>query len=128
MPPFEMPIKQRAAKARNPVRRRATTFRLDPVLQESLALLSMVLKKPLNRLVNEAVEGYLAKRSAEVESDLQRILDRVKAARRRDPKFEYAIDATIDAEARFAAEDPAEGTADLKAGPAQLAVHRLIRR
>jgi predicted DNA-binding protein len=123
-----MAVKQRPSKNRSPTRRRATTFRLDPKLQENLTLLSQVLKKPLNSLVNEAVRGYLEKRSAEVESDLQRILDRVKSSRRNDPKFEYAIDATVEAEARFAAEDPAEGRSDSTPGPAQIAVHRLIRR
>jgi predicted transcriptional regulator len=123
-----MAVKQHPIKSPGPARRKATTFRLDPELQENLSLLSEVLKKPINRLVNEAVKGYLEKRSAEVESDLQRVLDRVKASRRNDPKFEYAIDAAVEAEALFAAEDPAEGHAHPKAGPSQVAVHKLIRR
>lgn len=123
-----MAVKQIPTKNRRPAGRKATTFRLDPKLQENLVLLSHVLKKPLNRLVNEAVKGYLEKRSAEVESDLQRILDRVRASRLDDPKFEYAIDATVESEARFTAEDPAEGRAGPIPGPAQVAVHRLIRR
>ena len=46
--------------------RKATTLRLDPPLQKGLLLLQGVLKKPLNRLVNEAVQGFLQKRVAEL--------------------------------------------------------------
>ncbi len=92
-----------------------------------MALLSQILKKPLNRLVNEAVESFLERRSAEVESDLQQILDRVRATRRADPKFEAAIGTLVDAEATLGAEDPAEGRTQRNAGPVQTMVHQLLR-
>ena len=121
-----MATKPRPRKTPGVARRKATTFRLDPRLQNNLSLLGQVLKKPLNSLVNEAVAGYLDKRSAEVESDLQRILDRVKASRRADPHFDSAIDAFVDSEVRLGADDPAEGRTHPRSGPAQTLVHRLL--
>jgi hypothetical protein len=121
-----MATKRRRHKTPGVARRKATTFRLEPRLQENLSLLGQVLKKPLNSLVNEAVASYLEKRSAEVESDLQRILDRIKASRRADPHFDSAIDALVDSEARLANVDPAEGRIRPKAGPAQTLIHRLL--
>lgn len=116
--------KKRPGTAARP---KATTFRLDPPLQEGLVLLQGVLKQPLNRLVNEAVRGFIQKRTAEVESDLQQVLQRVKAYRRSDPKFEKAIAKFVDVEARFGSADPAEGRAEAGAGPAQAMVHKLLR-
>lgn len=121
-----MATKQHPLKSPGGARRTATTIRLDAQLQKNLALLGQVLKKPVNHLVNEAVKGYL-KRSAEVESDLQRILERVRASRRADPNFESAIAAVVDAEAKFGVEDPAEGHTQPSPGPAQTLVHHLIR-
>src|SRR6202162_2737490 len=79
--------------------RKSSTLRLDPPLQKGLLLLQGVLKKPLNRLVNEAVQGFLEKRVAEVESDLQQVLTRLRKYRRSDPNFEKAIAQFVDAEA-----------------------------
>lgn len=117
-------LRKQAAAAAQP---KATTFRLDPPLQEGLVLLQAVLKKPLNRLVNEAVQGFIEKRTAEVESDLQQVLMRVQAYRRSDPKFEKAIARIVDAEARLGSGDPAEGRAEANAGPAQAMVRKLLR-
>jgi predicted transcriptional regulator len=115
--------RKRAAAAVQP---KATTFRLDPPLQEGLMRLQVILKQPLNRLVNEAVRGFIQKRTAEVESDLQQILTRVKVYRRSDPKFKKAIAQFVDAEARFGSDDPAEGRAEASAGPAQAMVHKFL--
>jgi len=119
-------MKQRARKTPEPARRKATTFRLDPRLQSNLSMLSDILKTPLNRLVNEAVAGYLEKRTMQVESDLQAILDRVKAAREADPHFESAIRAFADAEASLGSEDPAEGRTQPSRGPAQALIHQML--
>jgi len=89
-------------------------------------MLSDILKTPLNRLVNEAVAGYLEKRTMQVESDLQAILDRVKAAREADPHFESAIRAFADAEASLGSEDPAEGRTQPSRGPAQALIHQML--
>ena len=106
---------------------KATTFRLDPAVQEGLVLLGQVLKMPLNRLVNEAVQGFIEKRSADVESDLKQILERVRTYRRADRNFEGAIAAFVNAEASLGSEDPVEGDTRPTAGPAQTMVHELLR-
>jgi hypothetical protein len=114
-----------------------TTFRLDPTLQAGLMVLAQVLKKPLNRLVNEAVQGFIEKRSHEVEADLKRTLERVRAARKKDPDFESAIARFAESEASMGSKDQVEGKAVERkptkgkkattAGPAQLMVHELLR-
>jgi hypothetical protein len=104
-----------------------TTIRLDPALQVGLTVLAQVLKKPLNRLVNEAVQGFIEKRSAEVEADLERTIKRLRASRKKDPDFESAIARFVEAEASLGKEDPAEGKRLSKVGPAQTMVHELVR-
>jgi predicted transcriptional regulator len=106
---------------------KATTYRLDPKLQEGLAMLGQILKRPLNRLVNEAVEAYLRTRSAEVEADLEQVLKRVRAYRTKDPDFETAIVAFAEAEAERGTEDPAEGRPQPQAGPAQSLVREVLK-
>lgn len=118
------PIKQRHRKRTT---RKATTLRLDSSLQAGLVLLGKVLKKPLNRLVNEAVRGFIEKRSAEVEADLEKTLRRLKAYRKLDPNFESAIAKFVDAEATLTGEDPVEGRQQPTAGPSQTMVHELLR-
>src|SRR5207245_1783290 len=59
--------------------RKATTVRLEPALITGLSLLQRVLKKPMNRMVNEAVRRYVERQSAEVETNLQKVLERVQA-------------------------------------------------
>lgn len=106
---------------------KATTLRLAAPLQEGLALLQGVSGKPMNRMVNEAVQAYLEKRSAEVAAELSQTLARVQAWRRSDPGFEQAIDSLVDAEARHAKADPVEGQAAKRAGPAQAEIQALLR-
>ena len=108
------------------VKPKATTFRLDPPVQQALLLLQAVLKKPMNRLVNEAMQGFIEKRSAELESDLLQILARVRRCRRSDPQFEKAIAEFVEAEASLGADDPVEGHTQRKAGPAQSMVRKLL--
>jgi len=107
---------------------KATTIRLDPIVMKGLALLRQVDRQPLNKLVNIALKNYLERRSAEVEADLQQIIERVRAYRRADPKFKQAWDAFADAEARHGHEDPVEGriVRAEAAGPAQTAVRALL--
>jgi len=88
--------------------RNATTFRLDPRLQQGLSLLGQIRRLPLNRMVNEAVGEYLESRSAAVEADLEETLHRVRAYRKADPN-EDAISRFAEAEAALAREDPAKG-------------------
>ena len=120
--------KTRATAAAATVKRKATTFRLDPGLQAGLAVLGQVLRKPLNQLViNEAVRGFIEKRSAEVEADLERTLERLKACREKDPRFESAIAQFVEAEASLGRDDPMEGKPRPTAGPTQTMVHELLR-
>ncbi len=107
--------------------RKATTLRLDAPLQEGLVLLQSILKRPINRLVNDAVRGYLDLRTAEVAAELEGILSRLRAYRRDDPGFGKTIARLVDEEARLGKLDPAEGrrTADL--GRAQTQIRRLLR-
>jgi hypothetical protein len=86
-----------------------------------------VLKKPLNRLVNEAVRGFIERRSADVEVDLERTLDRLKACRKKDPGFESAITQFVEAEASLGRDDPMAGRSRPTTGPAQTMVHDLLR-
>jgi predicted transcriptional regulator len=87
--------------------RKATTFRLDDDVQARLATLSKFLHQPMNRLVNEAVKHYVARRSRDVERELEESLANLRAYRELDPDFEQAIAAF--AKAEVSAEDPFEG-------------------
>jgi predicted transcriptional regulator len=120
-------ISGKSSDVRDTSLRKATTFRLDPALQAGLLVLGRVLKKPLNRLVNEAVQGFIEKRSAEVEADLERTLERLRACRKKDPRFESAIAQFVEAEASLGRDDPMEGRSRPAAGPAQTMVHELLR-
>jgi len=104
---------------------KATTFRIDPVVQSGLSTLSKVLGQPQNQLVNEAVRDFVARRSREVERDLEVTLGALRAYRKSDPGFERAIEDYIDAEASLK-EDPAEGQRAEDVGPAQKRVLELL--
>jgi len=121
--------KQTAAKHRRSVitRRKATTVRLDPSVRRGMLQLQTVFKKPLSRLVNEALRGFIENLTLETKSDLQRILTRVRANRRLDPKFENDIARFADAEAMLGSRDPVEGRTKLKIGPMQTTVRELLR-
>ncbi len=111
--------------------RKVTPVRLAPELRQGLEMLQSVLKKPVNKLINEAVEGYLERRTAEAASDLEAVLDRIKAYRSTAPKFEADILRFAAAEAESGADDPAQGTtfvvAAAEVGPAQTMVRSLLR-
>ena len=89
---------------------KATTFRIDPSVKAQLSKLSGLLNKSLNQLANEAIREFVARRSLEVETDLEATLEDLRAYRKRDPNFQHAIDDLVAAEASLAPEDdPAEG-------------------
>ena len=102
-------------------------MRLEPELMRGLELLQRVQRKPLNRLISEAVRSYVALRSVEVESDLREILDRVRAYRRSDPDFRRMWAEFVDTETRHAKQDPVEGSGQKSIGPAQTLVRGLLR-
>jgi len=95
------------------------------MVQAGLLTLSKVLGRPLNQLVNEAVRDYVARRSQEVEADLEATLASLRAYRKSDPNFERAIAEYVEAETSLK-EDPAEGQRTLDIGPAQTRMLELI--
>jgi hypothetical protein len=89
-------------------RPKATTFRLDPPVQESLLKLQRFLNVPQNRLVNEAVKLFVEQKTSEVVAKVEELVASVRLHRDADPDFEQAISALVNAEAEFAGEDPVE--------------------
>lgn len=112
---------------------KVTPVRLEPELRAGLALLQGTLKMTMNKLINQAVDELISRRTAVVEADLEAMLRKVKAYRKRDPGFKRAIRATAEAEARASSEglhDPAQGTISRHprddVGPAQSMVRQLL--
>jgi predicted transcriptional regulator len=105
--------------------RKATTYRIDPVVQAGLSTLSKVLGRPQNQLVNEAVQDFVARRVRQVEVDLESTLESLRAYRASDPNFDRAIADYVDAEASLK-EDPAEGQRAVDLGPAQTKILKLL--
>lgn len=87
--------------------RQASTFRIETKLQTALRTLSKIARRPMNRLVNEAVELYLRQHGPKAERDLEASLASLRAYRQRDPNFDGAIEAFVEAEATL--KDPIEG-------------------
>ncbi|SEP00992.1 hypothetical protein SAMN02990966_03673 [Rhodospirillales bacterium URHD0017] len=91
---------------------KVTPIRFDPVLRHGLEMLGRTLRTPMNKLVNQAVDDFLKRRTAEVETDLTALLNDIKAYRKQDPDFEKVIRQTAQSEAlavRKRIQDPAEG-------------------
>ena len=86
----------------------ATTFRIDPVVKVGLSKLSKLTHQSLNKLVNEAIEEFVARRTLEVEDELESTLEDLRAYRKSDPNFERAIAEFVEAEMTVK-HDPAEG-------------------
>lgn len=114
---------------------KATTFRLDPEVKAQLTTLSGILDQSLNRLANEAIREYVARRTLDVEAELEATLEKLRAYRKADPGFRRAIEDAVTAEvAVAAADDPAEGqvVADPRLasvaarGPAEAAILDLL--
>jgi predicted transcriptional regulator len=114
---------------------KATTFRLDPEVRDELSTLSNILDESQNRLANEAIREYVARRSLDVEAELESTLKKLRAYRKVDPGFRRAIaDAAAAEVAVAAADDPAEGqvisdprlTSVATRGPAEAAILDLL--
>jgi predicted DNA-binding protein len=61
--------------------RKASTFRIEARLQTALKTLSKIARRPVNRVVNEAVEAYLRQHGPEAERDLEASLASLRAYR-----------------------------------------------
>jgi hypothetical protein len=105
--------------------KKATTFRIEETTMGGLEKLSAILNKPLNKLVNEAVREYVARRISEVEIDLASTLEDLRAYRKADPNFERSMAEFIEAEAS-ATHDPVEGRVVSEVGPAQKRMSKLL--
>ena len=111
----------------SPAAPKATTVRLRPGLITGLSLLQRILKKPMNRMINEAVHRYVERQTSAVETDLQNVIERVRAYRRSDPNYKKLWAEFVDAEARHGKDDPVEGRIK-NAGPVQTRVRDILSR
>jgi hypothetical protein len=95
-----------------------TTLRLEPELRHGLEVLQVALGTPLNKLVNMAVARFVAAKSADIESELEAALSRIKALRRADPTFAQDFKDIVSAEVKHRRQDPVEGKAFRRNGSA----------
>ena len=82
------------------------TLRINPAERAALEGLSKIEGRPINQLLNEAIKVYLNRRGRQ-ERSLETTLESLRAYRKRDPGFQRAIAAFVEAEASL--EDPLEG-------------------
>ena len=82
------------------------TLRIDAEERSALENLSKIEGRPINQLLNDAIKSYLLQRGKK-ERSLEVQLAGLRAYRKKDPKFERAIAAFVEAEASL--EDPLEG-------------------
>ena len=82
------------------------TLRIDAEERTALEHLSELDGRPINQLLNEAIKIYLSQQSPK-EASLEASLSALQKYRKRDPGFERAIAAFVDAEVRH--EDQPEG-------------------
>jgi hypothetical protein len=84
----------------------AFTLRIDPRERAALENLSKVEGRPINQLLNEAIKSYLRRRGQK-EQNMEANLAGLREYRKKDPGFQHAIDAFVEAEAGLT--DPLEG-------------------
>jgi predicted transcriptional regulator len=109
----------------SPLDRKATTFRIDPVVRDGLFKLSALLGRPANQLANDALREYVDRRIGEVEDDLESTLADLRAYRKSDPNFDRAIAEFVEAEVNLK-DDPAEGKLVEPVGPTEAKVLALL--
>ncbi len=109
------------------------SLRIDQEERTALEHLSEVEGRPENQLLNEAIKIYLSHQGSK-EASLEANLSALQKYRKRDPGFEGAIAAFVDAEAGL--EDPLEGKPVdgqfvegqfQPAGPVQSKIRELLR-
>ena len=109
---------------------KATTFRIEPVAMDGLVKLSKILDKSLNKLANDAIREYVARRTLALEGELKSTLEDLRAYRKRDPNFEQSVAKFVAAELTVK-DDPAEGSVfieegEVEVGPVQTAVLKVL--
>ena len=109
------------------------TLRIDQEERTALEHLSELEGRPINQLLNEAIKSYLNQQSPK-EASLEANLSALRKYRKRDPGFQRAIAAFVDAEVSL--EDPLEGKPVegqfvggqfQPAGPVQSKIQELLR-
>ena len=103
----------------------AFTLRIDTDERAALENLSQLEGRPVNQLLNEAIKSYLGRRGQK-ERGLEANLAALRAYRKRDPGFQQAIAAFVEAEATL--DDPVEGRIEKPepAGPVQSRIRELM--
>jgi hypothetical protein len=108
------------------------TLRIDAEERTALEHLSKLEGRPINQLLNEAIKSFLNQQSPK-EVSLEANLAALQEYRKRDPGFQGAIAAFVNAEARL--EDPLEGKPVegqfvegkfQPTGPVQSKIHELL--
>ena len=88
---------------------RAFKARFDPELYEELQTVAELTRCSINQFVNNAVRAHLKQTRGALVGEYEQVLERLRAYSLRDPDFEHAIDAVVEAEVSI--DDPVEGTA-----------------
>jgi hypothetical protein len=108
--------------------RTAFTLRIDAKERNALKNLSQIEGRPMNQLLNEAIQIYLRQKGRK-ERSLEKSLNSLRAYRRNDPRFKRAIEAFAEAEANQK-DDPVEGepveSADDPSGEKGPVQHRVL--
>jgi hypothetical protein len=81
-------------------------LRIDREERVALENLSKIEGRPINQILNDAIKLYLSRQSQK-EISLEATLAGLKAYRKKDPELRHAVDAFVEAEAKY--DDPLEG-------------------
>ena len=90
------------------MKHKSFTLKLDEELYSALTSLESVVHRSVDQIITDALSMYVNQKSGATEKDLENTLRRVQQYAAKDPKFEHAITAFVDAEIQY--EDPVEGT------------------
>ena len=88
---------------------KVTTFRIDPAIQSGLKTLSRLLRKPMNKLVNDALLQYVKAQAGKMHVDLQQDVDLLQLYRDLDPDLTSSVTQAVQREMGYAGQDPREG-------------------
>jgi hypothetical protein len=73
------------------------TLRIEKEKRVALEDLSKIVGRPINQLLNDAIDSYLHQQSPK-ERSLEVSLERLRAYRKHDPGFQHAIAQFVEAE------------------------------